>query len=117
VDWLVYPGEMVSPEATGERVQHAVPRLSGLHFFEDMETAASAGRRWDGNFRTTFLRKSNCSARQKSRNTTRTGSQTIWPRQTIRGFETTWQGSRIPTIQHLSFWSKVAAHDCLFRSS
>jgi hypothetical protein len=37
------------------RFPHAVPRLSGLYFFGDVDTAQRAGRRWDGSFREEHL--------------------------------------------------------------
>lgn len=92
IAWLVYRGEMVSPQATGTQALNVwyakylidaakrgqritayrkeleiedirrrsfpkhVSRLSGLYFFQDVESARRAGGRWDGNnFREEYL--------------------------------------------------------------
>ena len=50
-----YKMEMAVELARRQSFPDKVSRLSGLYFFEDVESAKRAGRRWDGNFREEHL--------------------------------------------------------------
>lgn len=50
-----YRREMELERVRRDSFPGKVSRLSGLYFFEDVESAKSAGQRWDGNFREEHL--------------------------------------------------------------
>jgi hypothetical protein len=52
---VYYRREMAIEDVRRRSFQHKVSRLSGLYFFEDVESANRAGQRWDGNFREEHL--------------------------------------------------------------
>ncbi|MBD2452686.1 hypothetical protein H6G80_01040 [Nostoc sp. FACHB-87] len=50
-----YKTELVIEQIRQDSFSDKVSRLSGLYFFDSIESAMSAGKRWDGNFKEEYL--------------------------------------------------------------